>query len=893
MFFKSREEKRMFTIIMAIYDVEEYIKEAIESVINQTLNFRKHVQLILVNDGSKDGCESICLEYQRDYPENIIYILKENGGVSSARNEGLKYAVGKYINFLDPDDKLSLSTLEEVFKFFEDNYDKVDVVSIPIKYFELKNGDHLLNYKFQKNEIVNLDENYTSIQLSAPSSFIKSSELQSKLFETNMTLAEDAELVNTIIIKKMRLGLVCVKSMYYYRVREKGSSALQTSSQKKEWYIESLDNFSDKMIKRSINKYGYVKKYIQFLVMYDLQWKFKAENFPAFLSKEEIDLSNLKLRQLLKYIDDEIILQQRFINIFLKLHILKIKYGKNEFHELLDMVFLKEDLLVYFNQKLLASAVDQYVFVDFIEIRNNTVFVEGYVHSIIQEENFDLIVTTDGSISNYEIVSRESIKIKSLSKVVQNFKSFKCSYELLSSGKTNLSFYMKLGETIMPLNLRFGLFTGLKGKVKQFNVSRKKHIISVEGKEIIIERKNLSVVKHIIRKEKKLFCDVKKKQNINEYKVLISRGIVYLLRLFYRKDIWLFMDRIDKANDNAEYLYRHANSKKDKIRKYFVVDKASSDFDRLSKVGKVVNVGSFKHKILHLLANKVISSHIDEWVINPFFGMRKFYNDLFQYKFVFLQHGVIQGELSHWLNKYKQNISLFITSSPYELKALESNEYGYDSSVLKLTGLPRFDGLNDEKKKQILIMPTWRQNLVAQLNQKTGIRPYNNSFKDSQYFTFFNNLINDNRLIEASRKNGYDLVFFPHPNIHQQIHDFTKNKQVKFLNYDFSYQKLFNESSLLITDYSSVAFDFAYLKKPLIYAQFENYHFEPGYFNYREMGFGEVCKEYDGLVDAIIEYIENDCQMKDIYQKRVDRFYAYVDRNNSERVYNEIRKLEY
>ncbi|TLF54221.1 glycosyltransferase, partial [Bacillus spizizenii] len=79
----------------------------ITSIIDQALDFEHHIQLILVNDGSVDASGEICLKYKEKYPENIVFIDKKNGGASSARNEGLRYAKGKYINFLDPDDTLS------------------------------------------------------------------------------------------------------------------------------------------------------------------------------------------------------------------------------------------------------------------------------------------------------------------------------------------------------------------------------------------------------------------------------------------------------------------------------------------------------------------------------------------------------------------------------------------------------------------------------------------------------------------------------------------------------------------------------------------------------------------------------------------------------------------
>lgn len=92
-----------FSVIIPIYNVEDYLEETIQSIINQTIGFDK-IQLILVNDGSPDNSEAICLKYKEMYPDNILYLPQENAGVSVARNNGLKHATGKYINFLDSDD---------------------------------------------------------------------------------------------------------------------------------------------------------------------------------------------------------------------------------------------------------------------------------------------------------------------------------------------------------------------------------------------------------------------------------------------------------------------------------------------------------------------------------------------------------------------------------------------------------------------------------------------------------------------------------------------------------------------------------------------------------------------------------------------------------------------
>ena len=98
-------------------------------------------------------------------------------------------------------------------------------------------------------------------------------------------------------------------------------------------------------------------------------------------------------------------------------------------------------------------------------------------------------------------------------------------------------------------------------------------------------------------------------------------------------------------------------------------------------------------------------------------------------------------------------------------------------------------------------------------------------------------------------KHGYKLVFKPHAELMRYI-DLIDICDEVYLSKDDSYQDLFRSSSLLVTDYSSVFFDFAYLKKPVIYYQREDdYHYNEGYFDYESMGFGEVIGDEDALIE--------------------------------------------
>ena len=104
------------------------------------------------------------------------------------------------------------------------------------------------------------------------------------------------------------------------------------------------------------------------------------------------------------------------------------------------------------------------------------------------------------------------------------------------------------------------------------------------------------------------------------------------------------------------------------------------------------------------------------------------------------------------------------------------------------------------------------------------------------------------------------------------------------------------QSALLITDYSSVAFDFAYMQKPLLYYQFDiekvhAAHYQEGYFNYENDGFGKVCKTEETLVNEISNIIDSNFMLKEKYKVRTKNFFTLYDNHNCERNFNAIKEL--
>lgn len=112
------------SVIVPVYNVEQYLAKCLDSLVGQTLD---EIEIIVVNDGTKDHSQKIIDQYQKEYPNKIKNFIKENGGLSDARNFGLSYATGEYIAFLDSDDYVDLTMYETMYnKAKKENADMVE-----------------------------------------------------------------------------------------------------------------------------------------------------------------------------------------------------------------------------------------------------------------------------------------------------------------------------------------------------------------------------------------------------------------------------------------------------------------------------------------------------------------------------------------------------------------------------------------------------------------------------------------------------------------------------------------------------------------------------------------------------------------------------------------------
>ncbi len=888
---KQKDYKFKFSVVIPVYNVENYLKETVDSVIAQTIGFKENIQIIFVNDGSPDNSEKICKKYQEKYPDNIVYVLQENAGVSAARNNGINYIEGKYVNFLDSDDCWKKDAFALVYSFFEENEELIDVVGARKKFFDARTGFHHLDYKFSSTRVIDLLANYEMIQMDVTGAFVKSSAIGKTRFSTNLKYGEDAHFINSIVLDKCRIGVVR-EAVHLYRRRSDESSALQNELKSESYYFDSPKYFHNDLIQQSIKRYGRVLEFIQYTVMYDIRWRL-GKDLTGMLSNEMLAEYKSVINKTLSYIDDRIILLQKNMGVGAKVYALNIKYKKD----------VTKDL-EYDHGKLLFNNINVMNLLDvrslliftFMEIVDDVLYIEGKDNLFLNREDYSFYATVNGKDYTPELYYTDKYDTNILGLKAFSGKGFKMAIPVKKGREDNIEFFLKYKDTyITRIYVSMGKFAHLPsagGEAGYYCMGD--YILRIKGKTLkIIPYKNRRHLKYELQYWKHL-RKVKRRY-------LIKSRILYFLMRPFNKNVWLISDRPNKAGDNGEHFFKYVQSIKHKgIKPYFVIQKDSEDYEKMSKIGKIIDFNSVMFRLMTLQSTNVISSQASEYILNPYEGDYKYMSDLYNYNFVFLQHGITKDDISGWLNKTNKNIKLFVTAGKPEYRSIIDGDYFYDENVVRLTGFPRFDNLarmGKNVKKKILIIPTWRKSLNKCVDPDTDTSVYYDKFKESEFFEFYNSLINNKQLTDCMKKNGYEGLFCLHPLFAQQYVDFTENDVFKVNHGYVDYQTQFAESALLVTDYSSVFFDFGYLKKPVVYSQFDKeaffkgHSYSEGYFSYDDNGFGPVCKDLNSTVKAICSYIENDCKNSDKYIKRIEEFYPFFDENSCERVYKDVLRL--
>lgn len=391
---------------------------------------------------------------------------------------------------------------------------------------------------------------------------------------------------------------------------------------------------------------------------------------------------------------------------------------------------------------------------------------------------------------------------------------------------------------------------------------------------------------------------VKFKDIISIFYFLFALFPALVLKIFNnKKEVWLICEDKNEARDNGFSLFEYiCNNKKDKVKCIYAINKKSPDYIKVAKLGMCIQYSSFLHYIWYLVADKNISSQKGGKPNAALFYFLEVYGIL-KNKRIFLQHGITLSN-AEWLYYNNTKMRLFICGAKREYEYVKKN-FGYPNGYVKHLGFPRFDKLNKMhiNKKQILIMPSWREWLIIKTDAYYEFEK-GKKIEETQYFLNWNALLNSEEVDNFLIENDLNIIFYPHRNMQPFLGSFiTRSSRIKIVSWvDYDIQELLKESILMITDYSSVCMDFAYMKKPIIYYQFDYEQFRKGqysagYFNYNTDGFGKVVDNLDDLIINLNEYAKKDFVFEKKFDQKVDDFFGIRDNKNCSRIYETIKRI--
>lgn len=815
-------------------------------------------------------------------------------------------AVGEYITFCRCGDVFSEEYFQKCLSAFSE-FENVPFIGVkrfccnPV--FENKKANRLNRPADNRNKAISLVDEPYAVNTEVCGTLFKADIIKKYTFNTELKYEYFQEFMLKIQMEYPEFIEVS-GAEYDYFMPVEDDFLYFIPSNYIDWYKKSMEEFLIPLAENSKKKFGSIPEFIQFYLMFAVSTRFLSNmnnRNKRNMNTEELSDFFDSARKVLQYVDNNYVLNKnkyksfgyseeaaemfymlKYNCTFDEMPLVNVE-GKNEVYLNCDNVFV-------------ARLADQRVGMHIIDYRDGKLIIDGSFRRVFNLKDIELYVKFNNQKFKLTDTDRYS-----LTKYfgISAYKKFTFHLELPldpKKGRQTVEFFARYRYTVISLKYSFlhhwSKFTLTPGNAYwRFN----QYIAHIENAKVIVIEKSSAL--NTLKSELKFLPGVFKESK----RAFITRIQYWLTRPFFKnKKIWLMYDKLYKGGDSAEYLYRYCADKNDGIKRYYIIDGNTSDYKSLKEAGlKPVKNHSFKHKMIFLNTDIALITNSNVFPFNGYnMDRSRFIRGLCNFPSMCLQHGLSVQKCAMAQQRIVDNTQMYFIASKHEYENLSNHAYNYSNfDILKMTGIGRYDGLINNDQKQILLSPTWRMyNAMPVTTSEGEQRTYNPEFQHTTYYKIYNDLINNQKLIDTAKRTGYKIKYLLHPILSAQVDDFVPNPYVEVISSvgDLSYEKILTESSLMVTDYSGVQFDFAYMKKPLVYFHPSQLpaHYEDGGFFYDTMGFGEICTESEQLVDTLCEYMENGCVMKPEYVARVVEFYEYDDHNNCERIYKEILKYQ-
>ncbi len=825
----------IFSVILVVNNSGPRLNTTFDMIARQTIGFHSHVQIVAVDTGSSEVAQDLLQKWAQNYPDNITYLDMPYASIPSARNRGIAEARGEWLTFFDADTLISTNYFQEFCYFLENsNYKGPILCGNWLRYDEAGGnitGQHERSINCRTSGIVDVKQ--------TPECFISSS--AACLFRASFVQDQAVQFGERVPAS------FCGAHFANLLLLAEGSFSVGVVQEAH--YLQSYQGMRTRQEQEVWSDPAHYREQLMFGYL-DLVQRYQRSvgTVPDFVQNLIIsEMRDYMLRMLGNTIPCELSTQQL-----------------NDFFELTRLVLRHVEA-----RRILLYAIPN------LDLKTRIAILGAFAGNRFSGMSF--------VIKEISPEGKEALLI--------HWSTHESKYILQRGSEPEPITWDKQHRiTFNDITLchEYKCWIPLTD-----NVSR---MMNVDGENISVLCKE-ALLESLERTEvlQKYYTPTSQcPSRLRDFLEIASNEPPEQFR-----NAWILMDRVGKADDNAEHLCRWIMREHPDQLVYFVIDRKSRDWLRLQKDGlPLLSYGSIEHLQALSGAQWLISSHVDKPVTDPMQTRDDFGKP--SYKIAFLQHGIIKYDLSNWLNEF--SINCFVTSAKLEYESMLEGQYKFTQRELTLSGLPRHDTLlrksgSGKKGKIILVCPTWREPLM-----RTGIQGMSTDekyffFKKSDFFKAWDKITSSPTIAKLAGEHKSRVIFLPHPETAPFIHLFRMSERCTAMSWSEvkSVQDLLVASAMVITDYSSLVFDAAYINKPVAYYQFPEYpDFNEGqsrdknYYDDTKHGFGPVVSSAEEIKNWIAETLHNNCIPQDIYTKRAEDFFTLRDGENCRRVYEAI-----